>query len=122
MKVAKSHNMFNFESQWIFFVTDTNSLSFDMSKYINMAQDGYNLAFVFNTSIAVENAVCPSGLECMVGSLVTYIGKCFEKVVQIELETFNQISIEEWDIVAPTPEERAIAIIDDIKVNEVNLI
>ena len=53
--------------------------------YINMAEDGYNLAFVFNTSVATDNAVCPSGLECMLENTIGYFANCFENVVQVNV-------------------------------------
>ena len=34
MKVAQKFQLFNYESQWVFFVTDTNSRSFDMSRSV----------------------------------------------------------------------------------------
>ena len=46
---AAELNLFHIESQFVYFVTDTDSLQFDMGPFIQLAGDGYNLAFVFNT-------------------------------------------------------------------------
>jgi len=112
---AQKNDLFNIESQWVYLVTDTHSLDFDMSPYINMAKDGYNLGFVFNASIASPNAVCPNGLQCMLNSALNYVMNCYENVLLSELETFSQVTIEEWDIIKPTPQERAMAVVVDIK-------
>lgn len=115
MTIAKSYKHFNYESQWVFLVTDTDSLSFDMSDYISMAEDGYNLGFVYNTSISKAGSVCPSGLECLIDSSITYLAKSYEQVLAKELEIFDQVSIEEWEIIMPTLAERSAAALEAIK-------
>jgi len=113
--VAESLNMFGVESQWVYAVTDTHSLDFDMSPYINMAHDGYNLAFVFNASYAQAGLQCPSGLECLSSEISDILAIGMEKTLIEELITFDEVSIEEWDIVKPTEQERAASVIKDMK-------
>ena len=115
MNIAKSNKMFNFDSQWVFMVTDTNSSSFDMSPYIKMASDGYNLGFVFNTSIALPGIVCPTGIECVIKSTIDNMIQSFQNILENEFKIFDIVTIEEWDIIKPSPEERSMAIVEDIK-------
>ena len=86
--------MFRVESQWVYAVTDTNSMDFDMSPFINMAHDGYNLAFLFNTSYAQESILCPSGLVCLATEIAEVLAVGFEKTLQEELKTFQEVLID----------------------------
>jgi len=115
IEAGERYNLFNYESQWVFTVTDTNSLEFDMAEFINMAHDGYNVGFVFNTSVAQSDAVCPSGIKCIVEGAVGYVAIGYERALMREMETFQEVTIEEWEIIRPTEEERAHTIIADIK-------
>lgn len=112
---AENLNMFRIESQWVYAVTDTNSMDFDMSPFINMAHDGYNLAFVFNTSYAQNGVICPSGLLCLANEIADVLAEGIEKTLQEEMKTFLEVSFEEWDIVKPNEQERAMSVISDMK-------
>eukprot|EP00092_Neocalanus_flemingeri_P000465 GFUD01000495.1.p1 GENE.GFUD01000495.1~~GFUD01000495.1.p1 ORF type:complete len:837 (+),score=225.49 GFUD01000495.1:88-2598(+) len=113
--VAEELKMFRIESQWVYVVTDTNSMDFDMSPFINMAQDGYNLAFVFNTSYAQDGILCPSGMLCLANEMAEVIAEGFEKTLIEEMKTFSEISIEEWDIIKPSENERSMSVIKDMQ-------
>eukprot|EP00090_Calanus_glacialis_P014319 TRINITY_DN2308_c0_g1_i1.p1 TRINITY_DN2308_c0_g1~~TRINITY_DN2308_c0_g1_i1.p1 ORF type:complete len:839 (-),score=174.35 TRINITY_DN2308_c0_g1_i1:100-2616(-) len=114
IQVAEDMAMFRVESQWVYAVTDTNSMDFDMSPFINMAHDGYNLAFLFNTSYAQESILCPSGLVCLATEIAEVLAVGFEKTLQEELKTFQEVSLEEWQIVKPDEKERAMSVISEM--------
>ena len=65
---AENYNMIIIESQWLFIVTDTDSSSFDMWPLIQLGHDGYNMAFLFNTSL-VEEGLCEEGVQCVIEEL-----------------------------------------------------
>ena len=90
---AKSESMLSTDSQWLYVVTDTNSQDSDMSPYINMAQDGYNMAFAFNTSYNQDAAECPSGVICLIEELIKLLAINFEKTLIEEEKNFNEVCI-----------------------------
>ena len=73
----------------------------NMAPFINMAHDGYNLAFVFNTSIAQDGRHCPSGIHCLVDEMTEFITKSFESVMKDE----------KWEFLKPDDEERPVVVI-----------
>lgn len=115
MQVAESMHMFRVESEWMYLVTDSHSLDMDMTPYIQMAKDGYNLGFVYNASDARPEAECTTGLVCLSGELVAMLGKAMEATLLKELVIFNQISVEEWEIIRPSDTERAVTVIENMK-------
>jgi len=115
IEVAEELHMFRIESQWVYVVTDTNSMDFDMSPFINLGHDGYNLAFVFNTSYAQEGILCPDGLQCIAAEMAEVLAEGFESTLKEELKTFSEVSIEEWDIIKPDEKERAVSVLNDMQ-------
>jgi len=114
--VAEDMSMFRIESQWVYTVTDSHSMDFDMSPYINMAHDGYNLAFIFNTSYAQDSLFCPSGLSCLANEICEVLAAGMEATLKEEMLTFSEVSYEEWDIVRPSEKERAMTVISNMKI------
>ena len=45
-------------------------LSTEIFKLIAIFRDGYNLAFIFNSSLGQEGGTCRQGLACLVEELV----------------------------------------------------
>ena len=45
-------------------------LSVDLFKRFLVSRDGYNLAFIFNSSLGQEGGACRQGLDCLVEELV----------------------------------------------------
>ena len=45
-------------------------LSVDLFKRFLVSRDGYNLAFIFNSSLGQEGGACRQGLNCLVEELV----------------------------------------------------
>lgn len=87
-------SLFRIESQFVYMVTDTNSLDFDMSPFINMGHDGYNLAFIFNTSYAQEGLVCPSGLLCLATNIPEVLAIGMQTTLKNEMETFSEVDLD----------------------------
>ena len=102
---AKDLNLFHTESQWVYVVTDTNSMDSNMAPFINMAHDGYNLAFVFNTSIAQDGRHCPSGILCLVNEMAELITQGLESTMKDE----------KWDIIKPDDKEKAVSVLQGMK-------
>lgn len=115
LTVAAEKDMFFLESQWVYMITDTNSKDMDVRPFIKMARDGYNLAFIFNSSLGQEGGACRQGLNCLVEELVQDLAKSFDKTLSEEMVTFSEASMEEWEIIGPSRGERAVSVINNIK-------
>ena len=58
---ADSLGMFRPESEFMLLVTDSHSMDMHMSPFIQMAKEGYNIAFVYNTSDIRPREKCDIG-------------------------------------------------------------
>ena len=102
LRAAVDHQLFHVDSQWVYVVTDTRRGAADVTPFLQMGEDGYNLAFVYNTSREAGAGACPGGLVCLLEQGVELLAGAMEKVLLEELETFDEVSIEEWEIIMPT--------------------
>merc|ERR1712200_384654 len=69
-------------------------------------KDGYNVGFIFNASLKEENDDCSRGINCMIEESITELVSKYQDILESELDVFQQVSIEEWEIVMPTRHER----------------
>lgn len=90
-------SMFCIESQFVYVVTNTHSMDFDMAPFINMAHDGYNLAFLFNTSYSQDNLICPTGLACLATEISEVLAIGMEKTLKEEMKTFSEVASSHQD-------------------------
>ena len=61
-------------------------------------------------SISGESG-CPAGPECLAGQAGQLLAAAYQAVLDLELQEFNTVSVEEWDIIRPSPEDRAMQVI-----------
>jgi hypothetical protein len=99
---AESHDHYHVDSQWVYMVTDTRRGAANVTSFLQMGKDGYNLAFVYNTSLAEGGGGCQGGLTCLLEEMVQLMAGSIEEVLLKELETFDEVSIEEWEIIMPS--------------------
>ena len=52
---------------------------------------GYNLAFIFNTSIASEGVDCDRGLACVASDLGNILVGGYDKALRLELPMFQEV-------------------------------
>ena len=88
---SKSQGLHCVDCQWLHVVTDTTKGDSSMSRYISMAQEGSNLAFVFDTSTP-EGDDCSSGILCSMVELIRSLAINFENVLLAEMPLFSQVS------------------------------
>jgi len=111
MDVVAELNMFHVSFQWVYVVTDSNEQDTNMNRYIEKAEDGYNLAFVFNTS----STTCESGLLCLVNEMATVIAAAYDDTLGKEMKSFVEYRLEEWDVIKPTKKMRQTSVVMDMK-------
>jgi len=76
-----------------------------------MAEEGYNLAFIFNSG----SAECPRGLSCISSDLGNIIVAGFEKTLKTELPLYEKYSLEEFELLRQSLHERHIQVVRDMK-------
>ena len=91
--------------QWLFVVMDTSSED-DMPSFIQLGQDGFNIAFAFQTSQAWGSAACRSGLQCMVADLVSNMAASWENTLVREMVESSKVSHGAWMVIKPSHLER----------------
>jgi hypothetical protein len=62
--------LLNINTEVLYLVTDTDQASVMEPEQIKKAQDGYNVAFLYNSSNSNNNADCKSGLFCVTEELI----------------------------------------------------
>jgi hypothetical protein len=105
LSAVSSRALFHLDSEWVYMVTDTARGVANMAPYLATAQDGYNLAFILNTSLSGEGAggrSCHGGLVCLLEQAVDQLARSLEQVLEVEHKTFDEVSIEEWEIIMPS--------------------
>ena len=106
--------MFSMDNEFAFVVTDTDQSDANMAPFFNLAQEvcilysvesclsdtvynlcdlsqGYNLAFIFNTSIASEGVDCDRGLACVASDLGNILVGGYDKALRLELPMFQEV-------------------------------
>ena len=88
--------------QWLFVVTDTTSEE-ERSSFIKTGQDGFNIAFVFNTS---KTETCKRGLLCSVSDLIMNMARSFENILLKDMADVVRYGQGVWGVIKPSPLER----------------
>ena len=70
---------------------DTNAEDMDISSFINMGKDGYNLAIIFNASPVGNDLECPGGILCLAEDIGGMFTEGFERALMMEMKTFEQV-------------------------------
>lgn len=114
-RAAESANLMMIDAEWLYLVTDTDNQSPMEPKEIKNAKDGYNVAFLYNASISSPVVDCQEGLFCSTEELVRVYGDSMQTVLSSEMDLFNSVSIEEWELVRPDTTQRAADIMVKMK-------
>ena len=107
--------MFQMTNQFAYIVTDTNSRDFDMTPYFARAQEGFNLAFIYNMSNSQPGANCPGGVQCVAEEIGNILGSGFEMTLRLEIPLFEEYALEEFNLLRDKPWERHEKVIRNFK-------
>ena len=95
--------MFSHENEVAIMITDsTGDNSEEVAKYVAMASEGYNLAFISNTG----STECPQGLGCALEQLGDILLAGYDQVLREEMPLFERFSLEEYQLLRPTIQSR----------------
>ena len=110
-----NHGMFTPENEIAYVITDTSrDDSDDVEQFIDMAEEGFNLAFIYNMS-SVTDTDCPGGLSCLVDDLGNTLRAGYDKTLKTELPLFEEFSLEEFELMRPSINNRHIQVARDMK-------
>ena len=84
--------MFRIDREFAYIITDTGTTEADMERRSDMAEEGYNLAFITNTSIAEEGVTCARGLACLSSDLGNILVGGFDITLRGEMPLFEEVS------------------------------
>ena len=80
------------DNEFAYVITDTHQNDANMAPYFALAEEGYNLAFITNTSIAEEGVTCARGLACVSSDLGNILVGGFDITLRGEMPLFEEVS------------------------------
>ncbi|CAH1987367.1 unnamed protein product [Acanthoscelides obtectus] len=104
MEIAKTLNLVNTETQWLYVISDTDAKFHDIGTFRKILREGDNTAFVYNISHAGDE--CVGGRKCHVEELILSFSEALSEAIKDEYEIASQVSEEEWEAIRPTKDER----------------
>ena len=81
--------MFTMRNEFAYVITDTNKEDANIEQYFGLAQEGYNLAFIYNTSL--PQGECDRGLACIAGDIGNILVGGYDKTLQTEMPLFEEV-------------------------------
>ena len=85
--------MFSMENEFAYVITDTHQNDANMAPYFTLAEEGFNLAFIFNTSVAAEGMECARGLECAASDIGSILLGGYDKTLMGEMPLFEEVHL-----------------------------
>ncbi|XP_023313506.1 ionotropic receptor 93a [Trichogramma pretiosum] len=112
LRVARQLRMVNPESQWLYVVTDASGREAKVSSFVDLLAEGDNVAFVHNTTQMSRD--CNMGLTCHLSELVRALALSLEQSLHAELELYERVTEEEFEVVRLSKAERQREIISNV--------
>ncbi|CAB0040639.1 unnamed protein product [Trichogramma brassicae] len=112
LRVARQLRMVNPESQWLYVVTDASGREAKVSSFVDLLAEGDNVAFVHNTTQMSRD--CNTGLTCHLSELVRALALSLEQSLHAELELYERVTEEEFEVVRLSKAERQREIISNV--------
>ncbi|XP_076678250.1 ionotropic receptor 93a-like [Andrena cerasifolii] len=114
MEVARSLNMVDPGSQWLYVVTDSEAENvFNMSTFVDFLAEGGNVAFMYNATDI--DSVCEANLTCYVKELIQALAGALEYSLMNEIELLKRVGDEDYEIVRMFKRERRRQILKNIR-------
>ncbi|XP_029675153.1 ionotropic receptor 93a-like [Formica exsecta] len=115
MEAAKMLNMVQPDSQWLYIITDTViGNSTNITTFIDLLSEGSNVAFIYNATDS--NTYCNNSLMCHIQELIVALANALKLSLMTEIELYNHVSDEEFEIVRLNKRERHREILKHIKI------
>ena len=108
--------MLTHENEVAIMITDTTeNINAEVSRFVSMAKEGYNLAFIYNNG-DTQGSDCTGGLSCMVGDIGNIIVAGYEASLASEMDLMQSLSEPEFQLLRPKVHDRHILVSFNSKV------
>ncbi|XP_046624536.1 uncharacterized protein LOC124307152 [Neodiprion virginianus] len=114
MEVAKSLNMVNPATQWLYITSDTTSRDQNVTMLNEILNEGQNVAILHNTT-NTDITTCHGGLTCDVKDLTRALAIALEDSLAEETKLSEQVTEEEFEAIRFTKRERRRDVLDKMK-------
>ncbi|EZA54910.1 ObirIr93a [Ooceraea biroi] len=115
MEIAKTLNMVQPDSQWLYIVTDSLiQNSTNITSFVDSLSEGGNVAFLYN--MTDSDKYCDIGLMCHITELVIALSDALKLSLMIEIELYNRVSYEEFELLRLNKAERRQEILKNIRI------
>ncbi|OXU22666.1 hypothetical protein TSAR_016242 [Trichomalopsis sarcophagae] len=112
MEVAKSLRLVHPGSQWLYVISDAAGREAKVASFAELLAEGENVAFVHNATKRLAN--CDMGLMCHVKELVRALAISLENSLLNELELYDRVTEEEFEVVRLSKAERKQEIVKSV--------
>ncbi|XP_031786808.1 ionotropic receptor 93a isoform X2 [Nasonia vitripennis] len=109
---AKSLRLVHPGSQWLYVISDAAGREAKVTSFAELLAEGENVAFVHNATKHVAN--CNMGLMCHVKELVRALAISLENSLLNELELYDRVTEEEFEVVRLSKAERKQEIVKSV--------
>lgn len=114
MEAAKMLNMVQPDSQWLYVITDiVQNNSTNITSLVDLLSEGSNVAFIYNATD--NNTYCNNNLMCHIQELTMALNNALKISLRTEIELYNHVSNEEFEIIRLNKRERRREILKFIK-------
>ncbi|XP_020296775.1 ionotropic receptor 93a-like [Pseudomyrmex gracilis] len=108
-------NMARPDSQWLYVITDSMTRkSTNITVFADLLSEGSNVAFVYNATDS--NTYCNVHLLCHVQELVTALAKALNSSLRTEIELYNHVLNEEFELIRFDKRERQQELLKNIRI------
>ncbi|XP_046750223.1 uncharacterized protein LOC124413578 [Diprion similis] len=113
MEVAKSLNMVNPATQWLYIASDTTSQDQNVTMLKEILNEGQNVAILHNTTNT--DVTCHGGFTCDVKELTRALAIALEDSLAEETKLSEHVTEEEFEAIRFTKRERRRDVLDKMK-------
>nr|ARN17849.1 ionotropic receptor 3 [Cephus cinctus] len=109
---ARSLKMVNTSSQWLYVINDASERDVNITSFSELLEEGENIAFLYN--ITNKNKTCSINLDCYGKEIIRALAITLDNAYVKEIELYEQVTDEEFEIVRLTKAERRREIIENM--------
>ena len=85
--------MFSMDNEFAYIITDTSNADANIQPYFDIAEEGYNLAFIYNNSNSDPEASCDQGLRCIASDIGNILVGGYDVTLKTEMSLFEEVSL-----------------------------
>ncbi|XP_032665741.1 LOW QUALITY PROTEIN: ionotropic receptor 93a-like [Odontomachus brunneus] len=115
MEVARELNMIQPDSQWLYVIADSIARNgSNITNFVDYLSEGVNVAFAYNATDS--ETYCDAKLMCHVQELTIALTNAIKLSLMIEIELYNRVNEEEFELIRLSKHERHREILKNIQI------